>query len=296
METLADLTRSFLRDLKAEGRAPRTLEIYTESVEQYRRWLRGRGHPETLESLTRVLLREWFAELSETKQAGTVATRFRGLRRFCRWLAAEDVVLKSPMEGMQSPTPKGKPVPVLSDEQLAAILRACQGKGFYPRRDEAIFRVLIDTGVRASELCSLKLEDLDLDNEAAAVTGKGGKRRAIYFSAKTVRALDRYIRERKLHKDSSSPFLFLGLRGAIATPTLRRLCAVKGAAAGIKGLHVHQFRHTAANHWLLSAGGERNLKRIMGWESDVMLSHYASSAADARARDAARRLAPGDRV
>jgi len=89
---------------------------------------------------------------------------------------------------------------VLTDADLGALLKACSGKAFADRRDEALFRFLLDWGVRVSEVCGLRVEDVDLDREMALVTGKGSKIRPVYFGARTARALDRYLRERRRHR------------------------------------------------------------------------------------------------
>ncbi len=67
------------------------------------------------------------------------------------------------------------------------------------------------------------------------------------------------------------------------------------STSGVDNLHAHRFRHTFAHTWLAEGGQERDLMRLAGWTSDAMLSHYGSSAADARALDAHRRLRLGDR-
>jgi len=71
---------------------------------------------------------------------------------------------------------------------------------------------------------------------------------------------------------------------------------VRGQMAGIADLHPHRFRHTWAHDFLMAGGQERDLKRLAGWSSDVMLERYGASAADARARAAAQRMKRGDRV
>ncbi len=71
---------------------------------------------------------------------------------------------------------------------------------------------------------------------------------------------------------------------------------VRGAMAGIHNLHPHRFRHTFAHDFLMKGGQERDLKRLNGWTSDVMLERYGASAADARAKAAAQRMKRGDRV
>jgi integrase len=84
-----------------------------------------------------------------------------------------------------------KPVPVITDDELATLLKACTGKTFNDRRDEALIRFLLDCGVRISEACALRVDQLDLDRGMAIVKGKGNKVRPVYFGARTARALDR---------------------------------------------------------------------------------------------------------
>ncbi len=260
-------------------------------------WLAENGQPTTLDQLTRDQTREWLAHLAEDREASTVRTRFKGLHRFCGWLVAEGELDVSPMAGMSAPEAAEKPVPVLEDSELEALLKTCSSKSFADRRDEAIIRVLLDAGIRVSELCGLTTESVDLDREMALVTGKGGKVRPVYFGTRTVRALDRYLRERRRHRFAHLPELFLTQRGALSTDGARERIKVRAEQAGLKDrMHPHRFRHTFAHDYLISGGQERDLKRLAGWSSDVMLERYGASAADMRAREAARRLRRGDRV
>jgi site-specific recombinase XerD len=296
-ERLEDLAASFRRDLRAEGKADRTLRLYGMSVRLFSEWLVARGREPVLDELTRPAIREWIAELVDTKAPGTVRTRWRGLFRFCGWLVTEGELTTNPMQGMKAPELVATHVPVLTDDELAALIKACGGKRWYDRRDEAVIRFLLDTGVRVSELCGLTVNDVDLDREMALVTGKGSKIRPVYFGARTARALDRWLRERRRHRWSHSAAFFLGERGPLTTDGVRDLVKVRGIAAGIRDrLHPHRFRHTFAHDYLLAGGQGADLKRLAGWSSDVMLERYGASGADLRAREAARRLRRGDRV
>jgi site-specific recombinase XerD len=293
---LQDLQRSFLRHLRAEGRSPNTLRLYGQAITFFSRWLESEGREATLGELNRAAIREWLAVLSDTHEPGTVKMRYRGLFRFCSWLVEENELDSNPMSTLSPPTLKVKPVPVISDDELAALLKACAGKEFGHRRDEALIRLLLDCGVRISEACGLRVDDLDLDQGMAIVRGKGNKVRPVYFSARTTRALDRYVRKRAAHRWAHLDSLFLTQRGALSPDGARDRVKLRGLMAGIDDLHPHRFRHTFAHDFLMSGGQERDLKRLAGWSSDVMLERYGASAADARAKAAAQRLKRGDRV
>lgn len=293
---LQDLQQSFLRELAAEQRSPNTLRLYGQAVTFFSRWLETQGRTATLDELNRAAIREWLAVLSDTQEPGTVKVRYRGLYRFCSWLVNEDELPANPMANLSPPTLKMKPVPVISDDELTALLKACNGRDFNDRRDEALIRLLLDCGVRVSEACSLSVEDLDLNQAMALVKGKGDKIRPIYFSARTTRALDRYVRMRARHRWAHLAALFLIQRGALSTDGARDRVKIRGTMAGIEDLHPHRFRHTFAHDFLMNGGQERDLKRLAGWSSDVMLERYGASAADVRAKAAAQRLKRGDRV
>ena len=132
---LEDLLASFRRHLRAAAKAPRTIELYGQSVEHFGRWLTDRGRPATLEELTRHAISAW---LAETCEASTVGTRLRGMRRFCRRLVTEGELEKAPTDGIEIPRQPDQPVPILTDEEIAALLKACavgRGRpGVRPRR------------------------------------------------------------------------------------------------------------------------------------------------------------------
>lgn len=293
--TLDDLSRSFARRLRAEGKAPRTVDLYGQSVRIYSEWLERQGTPATVEHFTRDNVIDWLAYLNTRYAAGTVRTRHRGLMRFARWAVGEEELPANPMAGIPAPPPDDKPVAVLSDDDLAAMVRACKGKTFNDRRDEAIVRFLLDTGARVGELIALRVEDVRLDDGYAIVTGKTGTR-PVYFGTRTVAALDRYERARRGSRWAHLDAYWLSARGALSGDGARDLIARRSVLAGLDRVHPHQFRHTFAHDHLLHGGQERDLKRLAGWSSDVMLERYGASAADSRARTARQAMRRGDRV
>jgi site-specific recombinase XerD len=298
-ESLESLRGSFNRSLRVEGKADRTLVLYGQSITYFSAWQAQRGQPADVLSLNRDTVLQWLDYLrSRGLTTGTIRTRWRGLRRFTNWLLAEGIIDADPLAGIVIDKPEPPPVPILTDEELGALIGACRGKRFVDRRDEAVIRLLIDCGLRVSEVTGINLDHLDLDGESVTVTGKGSRVRAAYFGARTGQSLDRYIRERAKHRHASSSALFLGERGRFTPDGVRERLKIRADMAGLDPvkIHPHRFRHTNAHDFLLAGGQERDLKRLMGWRSDTMLERYGASAADHRAREAARRLKRGDRV
>jgi site-specific recombinase XerD len=298
-ETLESLRASFNRSLRVEGKADRTLVLYGQSIIYFSAWLVEKRLPADLSSLTRDNVLGWLDALrARGLTTGTIRTRWRGLCRFTSWLVAEDILANDPLAGIVVDKPEPPPVPILTDEELTALINACKGKGFNDLRDAAVIRLLIDCGLRVSELTGIDTKDLDLDAESVEVTGKGSRVRVAYFGSKTGLALDRYLRARRAHRHATDPALFLGERGRFTPDGVRERLKVRAERAGLDArlVHPHRFRHTHAHDFLLAGGQERDLMRLLGWRSEGMLSRYGASAADHRAMQAARRLKRGDRV
>lgn len=293
-----DLLESFTISLKAARRSDLTVKAYRLGITQYIEWCGAQGLPIAIE---RPHVQAWMVSLRDRGCApATVAARLAGMRQLSKWMADPDeggVLDADPLLRLNAPKQDSPIVPVLTADQLQAMFKACQGTQFRDRRDEAVVRLMSETGMRVSEALGLDLTDVDLPRGLAYIRrGKGGKGRIVPFGPQTAKTMDRYIRLRRTHSGADLPALFLTARmpRRLADHGLRRTLGLRAAAAGIDKFHPHMFRHTAASRWLSAGGSEGGLMAVAGWSSREMLDRYVRATAADRAADESRTLNLGD--
>lgn len=296
----ARLARSWQLALRAQRKSPQTLKAYDDGVRFYLAWCAQADVAPFLRSS----LNLWVSALLDGgAAAATARSRQLAVRRFAAWLTEEGELEADPFLGVKSPKLDERVIEPLTDADLRALLRACAvPKGATPaeamrhRRDEALIRLMFETGMRAGEVVALEVDDLDLSEGVAIVRrGKGGKGRVVPFGPDASLALDRYLRARRVHRLAESSALWLGDRGKRFTyDALHKSLTERAAAAGVTGFHPHRLRHTAAHRWLAAGGSESGLMAVAGWTRPDMLMRYTKAQASARAADEARKLNLGE--
>jgi integrase/recombinase XerC len=180
------LRRSFIRLLRAEGISPTRVQRYELSVRQFHQFAQRMEFPG---QVTREHVTHFLGWRRQGHVSNTAGNDYIALSRYFKWLLEEDEVRENPMIRVKPPPlHENLPRPYTPDE-IRAMLRVCQGKDPQSLRGRAVILVRVDTGLRASELCSLKVADADLNGEHIIVRGKRGKERLVRLGYKAQAAV-----------------------------------------------------------------------------------------------------------
>jgi len=235
---------------------------------------------------------EAFLAAQTTVSKKTLLNYWAGLSALWTWAVHEQVASVQIVHKVEAPSPEHREIVPYSEAEIRAMLNSLQrsksytrpGQGvqdrglLYPERNRAIILLLLDTGMRAEELCSLKLHQLDKRNQRIRVFGKGAKERFVSFSPRTHQALWRYLAIRPEGTEEGDP-LFTSQTGRVLTRR-RLLFTLKtiGERAGITGVTVHRFRHTFAIQYLRNHGDPYTLQRMLGHSDLSMIRRYLALA------------------
>jgi integrase/recombinase XerD len=312
----------FLQFKSAEGVSPRTMIAYEHDLKL---WIEQLGDMDIKEIRSRHILsflsylrtdyvpRRIAGDNSQKLTPKTIYNIYVSLASFFTW-ASREFDMANPVKNVPRPrVPPDPPVEPFKKEEVEALIKACdfsqeaaterRRKFVMPRptgkRDKAILLTLLDTGLRAGELCALRIADLDMRTgrvqirPGGAGKAKGGKGRIVYLGKSARRFIWRYLAEREDAEDRDAP-LFLGMLQRPLNPNALRLVINSlGEKAGVRKCHPHRFRHTFAITYLRSGGDVFTLKALLGHSDLTMVQHYVHIA-DVDVEQAHRKASPAD--
>jgi integrase/recombinase XerC len=266
-----DRKESFLQYIRTEKRySGHTVTSYKNDLNQFFMWL-SVHHPDAgPEDVTQADVRAWMVSLIENGFAtGTVHRKMSALRAFFRYMRKHGMSSADPMSGIKLPR-KAKKLPVfVAEESLDKLLDEYKfGDNFSGIRDRTIVEFLYLTGMRRSELISLRDEDVDLSSGQVRVTGKRSKQRVIPLTGSFVQALKVYLNARS---EAGHPggWFFVSDRGnkmydkGVYNIVKRYLSLV----TTIEKKSPHVLRHTFATHMLNRGADLNSIKELLGHAS-----------------------------
>ena len=278
----------------AESKSPTTIRWYMGKLNVFHGYLQAQGFPADVCRLTTTHLRAFLAHLRENVKAGennprkptedrnlsprTIQGYARALKVFFSWLAREGYTANNPSRLLSIPKAPKVIVETLSDAQikrLFSVIDRRSSKGF---RDYCILLVLLDTGVRLSELVNLQVRDLDLERGFFKVMGKGARERLVPFGARVQTARWKYMhrfRPEPFHPNLGNLFLKSSGMPPSCGQVYRRIRHF-GRKAGVEDVRCspHTFRHTFAKKFLVNGGDLFTLQKVLGHSSLAVVRMY----------------------
>ena len=288
--TLSQVVAGFQLELEARRLSPHTLEDYGRTLRRVQEFL---GDPVFAE-ITADDIRRFMLALQEpqpqhgaadvapiTLSNKSLLNIHTGLGALWTWAVKEGVTERHVVRDVARPKPEEPAIIPFTEDDLKRLMAACERTAGYTRpgkrltdnkrrtvlRDRAIVLLLLDTGIRASELADMTVQDVDVRNRRITVTGKGRKSRMLPMSPETSKAVWKYLTTERATDRMRDP-LFTAENGTGMT-RITLLCFLKrlGARAGVADCHPHRFRHTFAVMFLRNGGNAFELQMALGHTS-----------------------------
>lgn len=279
---------------RAEGKSPKTISWYSANLKNFRNYLKNRHLPDSLDNIDTKLLREYVLYLlrktryedhpytptkPELLSTATVHGHVRTLKAFFNWLVVEGLAQNNLAKDLKPPKVVRKVVSTLSDEEIRTIVNVFSTAPT-DARNQTLFMILIDTGLRIGELINLKMEDVHMDEGYLKVMGKGSKERIVPIGNNAQKALQRYLfrfRPKPINPVVQNVFLSQS-SNPLTENSMKLMFARLAKRSGVHRLHAHLCRHTFATRFLINGGDVFSLQQILGHSTLTMVSHYVNLA------------------
>ena len=300
----------FLMFKRAAGLRPRTLELYRHHLDQFATWAGDRPLTDIGAADIAAFLAYLRTDYRPTRLSGregplssqSVYNSWTALKSFTRW-THEALAVPDVMSGyVPRPKVRNEEQQPFTEEEVKRLLSAVKPvrssratSGLYyltDLRDKALILTLLDTGMRAGELCRLTVGDLHLQSgRLVIVDGKGGKKRHVWLGAHSRPAAWRYLQERPIAPDAP---LFASATERPLTPSALRKRLIKiGERVDVPDANPHRFRYTFAIQYLRNGGDVFTLQALLGHATMTMVQRYLRLA-QADVENAHRRASPVD--
>ncbi|MFC1982927.1 tyrosine-type recombinase/integrase [Chloroflexota bacterium] len=218
---LKSLAQGYLLNCRCEGKASTTIAYYEGILRRFLLFYYFHEFPDNPQKMTPFHIRQflwyvasepvrWNASSSSALKPASPSTvnhYYRALNTFFSWLQSEGFITDNPVAHIKTPKVEQKVIQALASRDVQTLLNLLSSRTFLDSRNRAIVMILLDTGMRVSELASLRLSDLDMNTGSILIRrGKGGKQRVVRIGATVQKTVWRYL---TLYHRSNSDRLFL---------------------------------------------------------------------------------------
>src|SRR5579875_7943 len=310
----AQVMQQYILWHESEGHSRKTESVYQKTLSPFFAYLKGDHQIADVNDIHLEHLRAWLVWLRNTpgqhdkpRASKTIESYCRQVMAFLRWCVEEEVIDHDPTTRLKLPKAEKKHIRVFSDEEVRTLHEVClpPRNGLRPEvqrmlaaRNRAILWVLLDTGMRAMELCGMRFMDFDRKRGTIYIMGKGAKERKVLLGQRGYHYLCAYLDHWRGEPESSEERLILNDDGSQMTDqTIQKLFMRLKKASGItdKRVSAHTCRHWYAIRFLLKGGKLFALQRHLGHESLEMVKVYAYIT-DQDAEEEKRKYSPADDV
>ncbi|SRR6266487_33591 len=303
---LVDAIKGYLLFCRSKKLSDNTIRWYRQKLSHLVTFLCEEHEVTLLKQVDINLLREYVEDLRESKayedhpskhseENGLMADHtIKGyvqvVKGFFNWCEAEELLAKNPTARLDNPTVGKYVIKTFSEEQIRSMLAFCDERTTIGYRDYTIILLLLDTGIRVSELCGLTLDVVFLENLDGAfvkVFGKGRKEREVGLSFETAQHLWKYVHVYRQPESATNTTLFINRFGNALTPSgIDQLLYELEKKTGITGVRVsaHTFRHTFARMFLENGGEIYKLSLLLGHSSVTVTERYLKDFVSRNAR------------
>jgi site-specific recombinase XerD len=281
-------------DLSARGCAEKTRRAYRTDLEQFAVWA-GAARLAPRDVSPRAI-RRYIASLSERELApASTARKLAALRAFFGSQREHGRVSQNPADLVSSPR-RARHLPrVLNASEMSSLLESIPATGPLQLRDRALFELAYACGLRAEEIVSITVEDVEHDAEQLRVEGKGSKTRFVPIGELALAAVRAYLERGRPHLCGADPerALFLSKSGkALSTSDVRRRLSIWARRAAVQGkCSPHALRHSFATHLLNGGADLRAIQELLG-HSSISTTQLYTRVESARRRSAYARSHP----
>lgn len=254
-----------------KGFSLNTLEAYRHDIESFLEFLKPTAIQNWKELQQQHVLDFLAYKKKSDYASASISRALIAIKIFFRFLKREGVVTENVTLLLSTPKIWQLIPDILSLEEMETLLQQPDPSGEKGARDRAILEVLYASGLRVSELCGLKIRDVD--DDYVRIKGKGGKERIVPIGKKAIEAVDRYLHFRN---GETNEALFVG-RGSrpLDRVTVWRLVKTYASQAGVtKNIFPHTFRHSFATHLLDNGADLRIIQELLGHASITSTDRY----------------------